>query len=259
MERLLARLERRLGWLAIPSLPALLVGGMAITFVMGYFRPDLVGRLTLDRDAVMQGEVWRLITFLFVSGRTNIFFFVITLMFSWMVLNALEQHWGAFRLTVFWIMGALGAIAVAAVFGQGGNAALNLTLFLAFATLFPDTQLYLIVIPVKAKWLALVGVGFFAYANYPFSVVSLAGIVVSMSNYFLFFAGHWVDVARSRNVRVRQAARRADMSVDVELPTERVCAICAVTQSSGADIRVCSCAKCGGVPRNLCVEHARNH
>lgn len=259
MERLLARLERRLGWLAIPSLPALLVGGMAITFVMGYFRPDLVSRLALDWPAVMHGEVWRLVTFLFLSGRTNAIFFLITLMFSWMVLNALEQHWGAFRLTIFWLMGALGAIAVAAVFGQSTNAALNLTLFLAFATLFPDTQLYLIVIPVKAKWLALVAVGFFAYANYPFSAVSLAGIAVSMSNYLLFFAGHWLDTARSRNVQVRQAARRADMGAAVELPTDRTCAICGKTQSGGADIRVCSCEKCGGVARNLCVEHARSH
>jgi hypothetical protein len=37
-----------------------------------------------------------------------------------------------------------------------------------------------------------------------------------------------------------------------------VCAICGVSEDAGADIRVCSCAKCGG-PRNLCLNHARSH
>jgi hypothetical protein len=48
------------------------------------------------------------------------------------------------------------------------------------------------------------------------------------------------------------------MGAAVELAEDRTCAICGKKQSGGADIRVCSCEKCGG-PRNLCVEHARNH
>ncbi len=39
----------------------------------------------------------------------------------------------------------------------------------------------------------------------------------------------------------------------------RVCAICGKREADGADIRVCSCEKCGGKPRTLCLEHARNH
>ena len=78
-------------------------------------------------------------------------------------------------------------------------------------------------------------------------------------NYLVFFSGHWLNYARNRNLQVRQAARRADMGPVIELPVDRTCALCGKTQSSGADIRVCSCAKCGGQARNLCLEHARNH
>ena len=39
---------------------------------------------------------------------------------------------------------------------------------------------------------------------------------------------------------------------------ERKCAICGASQQEGADIRVCSCAKCGG-PRELCLAHAKAH
>ena len=258
MERLLARLERRLGRFAIPHLPMILVAGTAIAYVMRQFRPDLADRLELDWAAVAHGEVWRLVTFLFLTSRTNPIFFVLQLMFSWMVLNALVEHWGAFRLTVFWLMGALGAVAVAWFVGVGNNSALNLSLFLAFATLFPDTQLYLIVIPVRAKWLGLVAAAFYAYSIFPFSVPTVVATAVAMSNYMLFFAGHWVHIARNRNVQVRQAARRADLGAAVEAPADRACALCGKTQSSGADIRVCSCERCGG-PRNLCVEHARSH
>jgi hypothetical protein len=40
---------------------------------------------------------------------------------------------------------------------------------------------------------------------------------------------------------------------------QRVCAICGVGEGDGADIRVCSCEKCGGQQRALCLKHARNH
>jgi hypothetical protein len=46
-------------------------------------------------------------------------------------------------------------------------------------------------------------------------------------------------------------------------PEDRFCARCGARESEGADIRVCSCARCkgaaGGHPRTLCLEHARSH
>ena len=258
MDRLLARLERRFGWLAIPHLPLILVFGNAIMFVILKTRPDLQDELSLDWDAVRHGEVWRLFTSFFFPNSSSYIFIVFVLMFTWMVANALEQQWGSFRFTVFYMLGAAATIGTAIVFGNATNVWLNLSLFMAFATLFPDTQLYLYVIPMKAKWMALLAVGYMLYQAFPFTLAALGAMAVAFSNYALFFAGHWAAYAKGRNLQVRQAARRSSMGPSEPLPADRACALCGKKQSEGADIRVCSCAKCGG-PRNLCLEHARAH
>ena len=73
--------------------------------------------------------------------------------------DALEHAWGAFRVTLFYFLGMVGVTIAAFLFGGGGLFAflLNLSLFFAFATLYPDVQIYvLFVLPLKVKWLALV-------------------------------------------------------------------------------------------------------
>lgn len=260
MDRLLSRLERRFGRFAIPHLPAILVAGTAIMFVIQMTRPDLIWRLTLDWAAVRRGEVWRLVTyFFFPDPGSSMFFILFSLMFTWMVASTLEREWGAFRFNVFYGLGALATTGVAVLFGGANNVWMNLSMVMAFATLYPDAQLFLLVIPIRAKWLALIMLAFEIYGSLPLGPPELGAIGAAMVNYLVFFAGHWLNYARSRNLQVRQAARRADMGPAIELPVDRTCAICGKTQSSGADIRVCSCAKCGGQARNLCLEHARNH
>ena len=88
-----------------------------------------------------------------------------------------------------------------------------------------------------------------------------AAIGAVFANYLLFFAGHIAALIRGRRMLVRQAARRSEQRPQAteREADERVCAICGKKQEDGADIRVCSCEKCGGVPRQLCLDHARNH
>lgn len=258
MDRLLARLERRFGRFAIPQLPAVLVAGMAIMFVIQMTRPDLMHRLTLDWAAVRRGEIWRLVTYFFFPNNDSPFFILFSLMFTWMVASSLDREWGSFRFNVFYLVGALATTGVAIVFGGANNVWMNVSMFLAFATLYPNAQLFLLIIPIRAKWLALIMFGLQLRSALPIGLAEMGAIGAALLNYLLFFAGHWVHFARSRNLQVRQAARRADMGPPVELVTDRSCALCGKTQSGGADIRVCSCAKCGE-PRNLCLEHARNH
>ena len=48
-------------------------------------------RLSFDTSAILQGQVWRIITFIFVpTGSSNIFFFVLTLYFYYFIGSALE-------------------------------------------------------------------------------------------------------------------------------------------------------------------------
>ena len=47
-----------------------------------------------------RGEVWRLVTFLFIPPDWDPFFFLMFVYFTWWVASNLETHWGAFRFDV---------------------------------------------------------------------------------------------------------------------------------------------------------------
>lgn len=263
MDRLLARLERTfLGRLAVERLITFIVGGMAMVFVLGKLRPTFVLQLYLV-PALAFKQPWRLVTFLFLPDSWSLIWIVFSLYFTWMIGNALEQEWGAFKLNVFYAIGILGTIGAALVTGEPQtNLFLNLTLYFAFATLFPDFVIrLLLIIPIRIKWLAMLGAAGIIYQFIVGDLGVKAAIGAAFANYFLFFGGHLVRLARGRRMELRQSARRTSMrdSMPSKDATDmRQCAICGVRQVDGADIRVCSCEKCGG-PRALCLEHARSH
>ncbi len=263
MDRLLARLERKIGRFAIPNLITFIVGGMAIVWVLSMARPGFIGQLILDMDAVRAGQVWRLVTFLFIPTETSPWWVLIMLYFTWWVGSSLEQHWGSFKFNAYYLVGALGTIVAAVVAGPQSNTWLDASLFLAFATTFPNvTILLFFILPIRVKWLGIIsalGIAYFALVG---DWGTRASIIAAMGNYVLFFGGYWWHFARDRQVIVRQRAKRREFDTAAsEAPVfgQRVCAICGAKEADGADIRVCSCEKCGGTQRSLCLQHARNH
>jgi hypothetical protein len=260
MDRLLARLERTIGRYAIPHLMMFIVGGTALVWVLSLAHPDVLQRIALDMGAVRRGEVWRLVTFLFMPIGTSPIWILVNLYFAWWVGSTLEGSWGAFKFNAFYLVGTLGTIAAALLTGPQTNFFLDASLLLAFATVFPDIQILLFfILPIRVKWLgivAAVGLGvMFARGDW----ATRASIVAATGNYLLFFAGHWGTVWRSRTLQARQTARRTTFEAGVPVFGQRACALCGSREADGADIRVCSCSKCGGTQRALCLEHARNH
>jgi membrane associated rhomboid family serine protease len=260
MERLLARLERRFGGYAIPNLTALIVGGMALVFVIAKMRPPIIELLVLDVGAVKRGQVWRLVTYLFLPTTDSVLWIFFALSFVWYVGSTLENHWGSFRFNLFYLLGCGGTTLAACLTGHGEtNIWLNFSLMLAFGTLFPEEQFYLFVIPVKAKWYAVFDAAYLAYSMATGETAERAAILAALSGYFVFCGPALIALLRGRQLATRQAARRAAAApVEPAVAVSRVCAICGASEDDGADIRVCSCAKCEG-PRNLCLQHARNH
>ena len=263
MDRLLARLERTfLARLAIERLTMFIVGGMAITYVLCQVRPEFETQLYLIPQLVPV-QPWRLVTFLFLPPSRSMIWVFISLYFTWLVGMSLEQEWGALKFNVYYLLGAIGTAAAGFITGTGQtNVYLNLSLFFAFATIFPEYEIRLFfVLPVKVKWLALLSGAYTVFQFVQSGTSTRVAIAVVFANYLLFFAGHLVALAKGRRMLVRQAARRAEQRPRATEREEdaRVCAICGKKQDDGADIRVCSCEKCGGVPRQLCLEHARNH
>ena len=113
MERLLARLERRLGGYAVPNLTAMVVAGMVAVFAMALVRPAIIPALTLDLDAVRHGQVWRLFTYLFIPRTMSPMWIFFSVTFVWYVGSTLENHWGSFRFNVFYLLGCAGTTVAA--------------------------------------------------------------------------------------------------------------------------------------------------
>lgn len=263
MDRLLARLERTiLGRMAIERLATFIVGGMAIAFVLCQVRPEFREHLALKPELVTT-QPWRIVSFLFVPPDRSLIWVFLALYFTWLIGTNLEQEWGALKFNLFYLLGALGTLAAGFITGAPqDNEFLNMSLFFAFATLFPDYEIRLFfILPVKVKWLGLISGALVLFQFVMGGIGTKAAIGFVFANYLLFFAGHLIGLMRGRRMLVRQAARRAEQrprATEREEDT-RTCAICGAKQADGADIRVCSCDKCGGVPRQLCLEHARNH
>jgi membrane associated rhomboid family serine protease len=266
MDRLLARLDRRFGRFALENLPMFIVGGMGIVFLLAYTRPSLLLLLSLDPRLVAHGQVWRLVTYLFIPPDMSVWWILFTLYWVWMIGSNLEAEWGAFKLNVYYFLGMLGTTAAALITGgPQGNMYLNLSLLFAFATLFPEYEILLfLILPIRMKWLGWIS---FAFVGYELAIGDWGvrgAIAAALSNYLLFFWGDILRVFRGGRAQARQAARRGSSIPPPPLASQsRACAMCGAREADGADIRVCSCEKCkaatGGTARTLCLEHARNH
>lgn len=152
------KLERKFGRICIPHLMLVIIAGQAMVYLANLLNPDilLLSRFSLNWAAVMHGEVWRLLTFVFIPQSTSPLGLVLTLYFYYLIGNTLENTWGDFQFNVYYLCGMLGAILAAALTGYGTSYYINLSLFFAFAMLYPDFQVLLFfIIPIKMKYMAL--------------------------------------------------------------------------------------------------------
>ena len=208
------KLERRFGHIAIHVLMMIIVIGQAVVFLAEFFMPGLGiwSKLSLYMPAVLQGEVWRLLTFIFVPSSSTPLSLVLTLYLMWLIGHTLEQSWGDFRFNVYYFLGVLGAILAAAVTGWGTTYYLNLSLFFAFAMLYPEMRLLLFfIIPVKVKWLALFS-GVLCLFGFVFGTwADRLSVLFSLLNFLIFFGGDFWRMAKQelRYAKNRRAWRNA--------------------------------------------------
>jgi hypothetical protein len=263
MERLLSRLERKLGRYAIHNLTAYLVAAMGIAFIVSLGVPGFLAKLVFH-PALVAKQPWSVVTWLAVPTSTSVLFIIFTLSFYYFIGNSLEHSWGAFKYNVYLLVGALATLGVSiGTHTTATNQFLMESLVFAVATIAPNFEINFFFFPIRMKWIGLIGAVFVIVQFVSGDAAIQLAVGAGIANYFLFFSGHLLDLARGRRLEVRQAARRASFrpppKESVKEPTGRACAICGKRQDDGEDIRVCSCEKCGGKTRELCLEHARNH
>lgn len=191
----LNKLERKFGKYAVPNLMTILVFGMALVFLLDTFtaaNPDYTAGLSsilyFDRDLILQGQIWRLVTFLFLPPDSSLLFAIFALYFYWLIGTSLDRQWGSFRFNVYYLIGAIGTMIGGIITGSTTNTFLNLSLFLAFAVMFPDFEVLLFFfIPVKMKFLALLDGALLLFelifSPLPYQIAILASVL----NFILFF------------------------------------------------------------------------
>ncbi len=207
---LLDKLDRKFGKYAVKNLMLILVGAMSIVYVMDLMFMSSMGvslwsRLNFNRAAILNGEVWRIVTFLFLPpSSSGILWTIISLYFYWFVGSALEEKWGAFGFNAYYLLGALGAIASGFITGFATNTYLNLTLFIAFALLYPRYELRLFFfIPLEARWIAVLDIILLVWMFINNAWSGRIALIIAVINLLIFFTPHLVDHIKSIHRRIK--------------------------------------------------------
>ena len=269
----------------IPNLMLVVVIGNALVWLLDQFSPgfSLSSVLSFVPYYILRGEVWRLVTFVFVPTTNKVLLLAISLYFYYWIGSILERQWGTTKFTVFYLLGlVLNIIAGFILYlvlpypvATISMHYVNLSMFFAFATLYGDMQVLLIIIPVKVKWLAWVDAALFAFdiilalAKIPsLGLLALVGVVapiVAILNYLIFF---WDDLMATMGRVKRQTAHRTSrQTVNFKQATKHAqqtkgyihkCAVCGKTDTDYPDEEFRYCSKCNGY-YCYCSEHIHNH
>lgn len=205
-------MNRKFGKFSIRNLMLIIVCGMATVFLLDLYLAAAKGisfssYLAFDRAAIFQGQIWRILTFIFIPPDSSIVFIVFSLYFYWLIGSALENQWGSFRFNIFYLCGMLGTIAAGLITGYAANEYLNLSLFFAFALIYPNFQIMLFfLIPVKVKYLAFFDAAYFIFMLIVGSWRMKIVIVVALANILLFFGRDFTD--KIKNMWRRYKYRR---------------------------------------------------
>jgi hypothetical protein len=155
--------------------------------------------LYFDRSLILAGQIWRIVTFIFIPPQTNAIFMFFFMYLYYMIGQALERTWGGFYFNAYYFLGVILSIAGGFITGFSNITYLNLSLFLAFAILFPNQQfLIFFIIPVKVKYLAIIDVVFLAIAFVFTDWSGKAAILVSLLNLVIFFWDEFFPKLRDR-------------------------------------------------------------
>ena len=199
----------------ITNLMYYIVGGMAVVFLLDLMGFQASNLFYLNMRMVAQGQVWRLLTFIFLPPSQSILWIILSLYFYFLIGNMLESQWGSFRFNLYYLLGVIGAIIAAAITGYADNTYLNMSLFFAFAALYPNFQMMLFFfIPIKMKWLALLNLLFYLDEFIVRSWPARLAILFSLLNLILFFGKDTFIMLRSevltlnRRIQFRRQYRR---------------------------------------------------
>ena len=265
----------------IPNLMRVIVIGNVAVYVLMLLTQandaNALSFLTFNLNALLHGEVWRLVTFVFVPAYSSPFALLISLYFYYWIGSTLERQWGTAKFNLYYISGALltvlGVVLASLITGNpyltaAGTGYVNLSMFFAFAFLFPDTTVLLFfILPVRMKWLAYLDGALFAFDIIKaIGAHNWAGVVlpiVALLNFAVFI---WPEVhylkerAKYQNSRKTVQFRQAQQQQAKQAQQQgyrHKCAVCGRTDTDYPDLQFRYCSKCVGY-HCFCQDHIFN-
>ena len=264
---LLDKMERKFGRYAIPNLMRYIVFLYGLGMVLQMTAPGLyVNYLMLDASKILQGQIWRIFTFLFQCPSNNIFFFVITLYFYYMIGDVLERSWGSFRFNIYYFTGVFGTvIASLLIYIITGHVYymdttfINASLFLAFAFEYPDMEVLLMfILPIKMKWMAYASMALYIVNFLQGNWGTKIAILVSLLNFILFFT----SIIRRKGYSPKQMKRKMKYHYAVnqskKVSSHHKCHICGRTENDDETLEFRFCSRCNG-NYEYCQDHLFTH
>lgn len=284
--RWIDRMERRFGRYAIPNLMYYIIILYALGFVVQVVSPGLYYEyLALDAAAILRGEVWRIFTFIIQPPTGSFLFIFFSLYLYYMIGKMLEYQWGAFKFNLYFFSGLLLHVLVCLliylVTGLNlsyGTMYLNMSLFFAFAALFPDVQFLLFfILPIKCKYLGYANglyflitivAGFIVpmrsdiwYSLASFGIIALpansVAALVSFLNFIIFFLAMRRNKFSPKEIKRRRSYEKKVKTAVVK-STHHRCAVCGRTEKDGGELEFRFCSKCTG-NYEYCQDHLFTH
>ena len=268
--------ERKFGKFSITNLTAYIIIGRVFFLILSYISPETLELFTLDIEAIMHGQVWRILTYMFIPN-SNLFWFFFEVMFLYWIGTGLEQEWGSFRYTLYMLGSVLG-VGLASVIlyfmpGQdltlvtlGGyliSSFFTYTLFLPFAWYYGEEEIrFMLMITIKVKYLGIIDLVLLimTLAN-AYSIGGLGLLMVllfSMVNMIVFFA---VVFARRGKQKARLAGFKGKISKTEKKMNKNAihrCSVCGITEKDDPNMTFRYCSKCEG-DYEFCEKHLKDH
>ena len=251
-------LERRFGRFCIPNLTLVLIGGQALLFMMAMADPTIHERVVLIPALVMEGEVWRLLSFIFTPPSMSPLWAFFYFYMFYLMGTALEHYWGTFRFNMFVLIGGVATAAAAFLTPEApaGSMFLKGTIFLAFAFLNPTFTIHIFfVLPVQIRWLAMITWFFYGVAFIGGDWGTRVAVVASVLNFFLFFGK---DILARIKHGGRHMSQQAKKFADRPDPYIHKCQVCGITDADDRHMDFRYCGQCAG-DLCYCSDHLKNH
>ena len=252
----------------IPNLMRYLTAANVAFWLLGVVNRPFLNFLLFNPALILHGQVWRLVSFLFYPPSTGLLALLVFYCYYW-IGNVLERQWGTGQFTIFFFTGAILAVIYGFVvyFITGLSVTLDstylyLSMFFSFAILYPDMQvLFMYILPIKVKYLALVNAAFFLYSvfttRFPLNLLP----IVAVLNVLIFCGSDLKRVMPRRQskstVNFKRESARIRREQEGQLYNHK-CAVCGKTDRDYPNLEFRYCSRCAGY-HCFCSEHINNH